>query len=694
VPGTVAPLSSPIRVLLIDDEPFIRAVLEALLGELPNRSFVVDWCGSYADGLEAIRRPDIDVCLLDFQLGATSGIDFLREVTSLGCRVPIIMLTGQGDQELDVVAMKSGAADYLVKGEFNAQTLERSLRYAIERAKTLEALSESQERYALAVAGANDGIWDWEPTTGSIYFSLRWKEIIGYQDHEIPNELSEWFLRVHPEDVGRLKADLKAHETGTTSHFENEHRILHKDGTYRWVLCRGLAVRGKDGRATRFAGSQSDVTQSRGHDPLTGLPNRTLYMDRLERALERGKRCADYSFAVLFLDLDRFKIINDSLGHIAGDQLLVDISNRLKLAVRTADTVARLGGDEFTILLVDTVDANEVTRVALRVQEELSKPFNLGGREVFTSASIGIAMGSSTYARAEEILRDADIAMYRAKSHGKARHELFDAGMHERAVALLKLETALRRAVENLSFKVLYQPIIHLGTGKVVSVEALVRWNDPQRGLIPPDEFIPLAEETGLIVQIDRFVTRTACQQQLRWAKKFPQIPVSVAVNVSKRQFEQPDFIEDIGKSIAETGIDPARLVLEITESVIMPNPEQASKMLGTLRSRNVQLAMDDFGTGYSSLSHLHQLPFSSLKIDRSFVKKLGSPEGSTTEIVRAIIAVARSLKVQVTAEGIETEEQLALLRSLECGYGQGYFFSRPTDEAGIDKILSEAKRW
>jgi predicted signal transduction protein with EAL and GGDEF domain len=381
------------------------------------------------------------------------------------------------------------------------------------------------------------------------------------------------------------------------------------------------------------------------------------------------------------------------LGHIAGDQLLLEISTRLRKCVRIADTVARLGGDEFTILLVDTVDPSEATRVALRVQDELAKPFNLVGRECFTSASIGIALGSASYTRAEEILRDADIAMYRAKTRGKARHEIFDAGMHERAVALLKLESALRRAVENQAFKVLYQPIFELKSGRPIGLEALVRWDDPGRGLINPDEFIPLAEETGLIVQIDRLVLRAACAQQVQWAKKFPHLPLSIAVNVSKRQFEQPDFIEDISKVITETGIDPGRLTLEITETVIMPNAEQAAKMLTQLRERRIQLAMDDFGTGYSSLSHLHQLPFTSLKIDRSFVQRLGRSEGSTTEIVRAIIALSRSLKVHVTAEGVETDDQLALLRTLECEFVQGFFFHKPLDLDAVERMLTETKQ-
>ena len=693
VEATVAAL--PItRVLLVDDDELAFQLVGLYLAEIQTDRYQVDWKPTYQEGLEALAREPYDVCLLDFQLGKHSGLDFLKESQRRGTRTPIVMFTSKGDHALDLEAMRAGAVDYLVKGEFGPLMLERCLRYATERARTMEALRESEERYVLAVAGANDGVWDWKLPGETVYFSPRWKAILGYGATELEDHVQEWYARVHPEDLSRLKADLAAHISGVTGHFENEHRILHKDGTYRWMLTRALAVRDRAGSVTRMAGSQSDVTQARGHDPLTRLPNRLLYLDRVARVLERAKRRVAYGYAVLFLDLDRFKIVNDSLGHALGDELLLGISGRLQACVRSADTVARLGGDEFTILLEDLGEPADATRVARRIQESLTHPFKLAGREVFTSVSIGIAMGSPNYERPEELLRDADTAMYRAKAAGKARHEVFDRDMHERAVKLLQVESELRRAVELESFRVHYQPVISLDTGRITSLEALVRWMHPERGLVPPDEFIPLAEETGLIVQIDRWVLQQACAQVKKWQTRFgPAHPLSIAVNVSKRQLGQSDFVDGIIGAIERCQLEPEHLSLEITESAIMENAELATAMLEQLRERKIQLAMDDFGTGYSSLSYLHKLPFTSLKIDRSFVKRMGADE-DTTEIVRAIVTLARNLNVEVTAEGVETKEQLAMLRELGCNHAQGYLFSKPLETSAAEELLAREPVW
>ncbi|HEY9750603.1 MAG TPA: PAS domain S-box protein, partial [Allocoleopsis sp.] len=373
-----------------------------------------------------------------------------------------------------------------------------------ERKQAEEALRESQERYALAVAGANDGLWDWNLKTNEIYFSSRWQSMLGYQEGEISSSPNEWFSRVHPEDVERLKAQINLHLEGLSPHFESEHRMRHQDGSYRWMLSRGLAVRDADQKVSRMAGSQTDVTERKHveeqllhdafHDVLTGLPNRSLFMDRLGLAIERSKRPGNNLFAVLFLDLDRFKVINDSLGHMIGDQLLIAIARRLEACLRGGDTVARLGGDEFTILLEDIVDIHDATRIANRIHQALQSPFNLQGQEVFTSVSIGIALSETGYDWPEDLLRDADTAMYRAKSLGRACHEVFDRTMHLRAVELLHLETDLRRAIERQELRLYYQPIVSLTTGRIHGFEALIRWQHPERGLISPAEFIPVAE--------------------------------------------------------------------------------------------------------------------------------------------------------------------------------------------------------
>ncbi|HSP06734.1 MAG TPA: PAS domain S-box protein, partial [Acidobacteriota bacterium] len=498
-----------------------------------------------------------------------------------------------------------------------------------------EALRESEERYALAARGANDGLWDWNLKTNEVYFSARWKLMLGWEEKDVAANPEEWFRRVHPDDLERVKTGIATHLEGITPHFENEHRMQHRDGSYRWMLTRGLTVGDGSGKPYRMAGSQTDITERKlaeeqllhdaFHDALTNLSNRALFMDRLAGAVARARRREDYLFAVLFLDVDRFKVVNDSLGHLAGDQLLVTMARRLETCLRPGDTVARLGGDEFAVLLEDISDVSDSIRVAERIQRELEQPFILGGNEVFASASVGIAPATSIYERAEDVLRDADTAMYRAKALGKARHQVFDRTMHARAVALLQLETDLRKAIEREEFRLYYQPIVEFSTGRIEGFEALIRWMHPERNIIAPSEFIPVAEENGLIIPIGRWAIREACQQLKKWQTQFPDVPpLSVSVNISGKQLSRPDLIDEIKTVLTETAIDPSTLKLEITESVIMENAEYAVEMLLQLRALNVQLNVDDFGTGYSSLSYLHRFPVNTLKIDRSFVSRIG----------------------------------------------------------------------
>ena len=414
------------------------------------------------------------------------------------------------------------------------------------------------------------------------------------------------------------------------------------------------------------------------HDALTGLPNRTLFADFVKLAIERARRQDAYAFAVLFLDLDRFKYINDSLGHTYGDQLLIEIARRLEKCLRSLDTVARFGGDEFAILLDGITDSSDAVKVAEKIEEELLLPFNLGRHEAFTSASIGIALSTTGYEHPDDILRDADTAMYRAKDAGKARYELFDTEMHSRAVLRLNLENDMRRAIERQEFRAYYQPIMHLETGKVAGFEALARWEHPERGLVSPTEFIPVAEETGLIVPIGLWMLEEACRQMHEWHWQSPANKLlTISVNLSGKQLMQPDLIEQIEQILRRTGIEPRCLKLEITESVVMENAEVVTIMLNQLRALNIRLSIDDFGTGYSSLSYLHRFPVDTLKIDRSFISRMG-PDNENNEIVRTIAKLAQNLGMEIVAEGIETEEQLRQLSLLACEYGQGYLFSHP----------------
>ncbi len=557
-----------------------------------------------------------------------------------------------------------------------------------------QELRESEERYALAASAANDGLWDWDLNGKDVYYSARWKSMLGYVDGEISSSTHEWFSRVHPEDLPAFNAAIGKHIQGETPHFESEHRMLHRDGSYHWMLTRGLAMRDTEAKAYRMAGSQTDITENKRaeerlfydafHDGLTRLPNRALFTDRLERALERAKRREDYNLAVLFLDLDRFKVVNDSLGHITGDQLLIGVARRLEHCLREVDTVARLGGDEFVVLLEDIEDVGHATATAERIQEQLLETFRLDDNEVFTTVSIGIAVSKTGYDRAQDIIRDADIAMYRAKSLGKARYELFDETMHGRAVELLQLETDLRRAVDRDEFRLHYQPIVSLLSGQVVGFEALIRWMHPERGLTFPAAFIPLAEETGLSIPIGEWVMREACAQLKSWKDALPaDSELWMSVNLSSRQLTQPGLIQIVEECLRNANLDPSSLHLEVTEGVIMAEPEAATSMLVGLRALGVKLPIDDFGTGYSSLAYLHRFPISSLKIDRSFVKRVAAG-GEDEVIVRTIVTLAHNLGMDVIAEGVETAEQLERLKALGCEFGQGFYFSRavPAEEA------------
>lgn len=565
-----------------------------------------------------------------------------------------------------------------------------------------EALKKSEERYALAALAANDGLWDWDLGTGQVYFSPRWKAMAGYGEEEIGNEPAEWLGRVHPEDADALRSALEAHIASRVSQLELEYRLRHKDGTYRWMLSRALVVRDPQGRAARMAGSQADITARKKikqqlahealHDALTQLPNRTLFMERLTSSVSRAKRRGDYPFAVLFFDLDRFKLINDSLGHAMGDQLLVAIARRLEKCVREGDTVARLGGDEFGILLDDSGGVADATTVAERIHAALQRPFDLNGTEVFTSASIGISLGSSECEQPDHLLRDADMAMYRAKSLGKARHEIFEPSMRDHAISLLGMESDLRWAVERRELQVHYQPIVSVETGRITGFEALVRWQHPIRGLLAPAEFIPLAEETGLIIPIGLWVLRTACRQMRSWHGQYPtDPPLTIAVNLSGRQCTQSDLVGQIKSILRETQLDPRCLKLEITEGAFVKNSEEATGVVAGIRELGAQFHLDDFGTGYSSLSYLSGFPVEALKIDRSFIARLAET-GEDLEIIRTILALAGKLQLGVIAEGVESRDQLQTLKTLGCEHVQGYLLSAPVDRTGAEALLNGMK--
>lgn len=667
---------------------------------------------------EYILRKKSPLCVPDQMNEALAllGIDTPKPLPRSLLAVP--MLSGEqvlgvmGVQDLEQegvfssrqVEWLSTLSSQVVVALENARLVATAQQELGERQQAVAALKESEERYFLAMRGANDGLWDWNLKNNSLYYSPRWKSMLGYEENEVGNTLSEWFVRVHPDDIERLNAEILAHLQNSSPDLSSEYRVLHKDGEYRWVMCRGLAVRDANGTAYRMAGSMTDITIRKRaeeqiiydafHDSLTGLPNRALFQDRLGRAIEHNRRNPADLFAVIYLDFDRFKLVNDSLGHSIGDQLLVASARRLENCIRSSDTVARLGGDEFVILLEDVAGEADARMVADRVLNDLSLPYHLGGHQVFSSASIGLVLSIWDYERPEEVLRDADIAMYRAKLMGKARTVLFTPEMREMARDRLELETDLREAIDQQQFRLHYQPIVDLNDGRLIGFEALARWAHPRRGLMLPLDFIPLAEETGLIIPIGHWVMREACQQARFWQEQYPlDPPLTISINLSARQFTQVDLCAVVEGILEETGLPGHTLSLEITESVLVENRQAASELLQGLRGMGIHVQIDDFGTGYSSLSYLHQFPIDTLKIDRSFVEKLSyNGETNTAEIIRTIMTLARELDLKVIAEGLETSKQLSRLLALQCEYGQGFYFSEPVENTEAEALIAKSR--
>jgi diguanylate cyclase (GGDEF)-like protein/PAS domain S-box-containing protein len=656
-----------------------------------------------ADGgeqaVEFVRKHSFGVVILDMMIPDIGGLTILQTLreSHTAVELPIIAVTAKSQGEDVIEALALGANDYVAKPLDFPVVLAR-IRNQVARKRAEATLRESEERFALAMQGANDGLWDWNLVTNEIFYSSRWKAMLGYAEGDITHTPGEWFNRIVPEDLEQVNTAIASHLGGYTDHFECEYRMVHRDTSRRWVLSRGLAVFNRDGAATRIAGSLTDITARKVADPITGLPNRLLFLDRLGRAIERNKRRSGGLFAVLLLDLDRFKTINDSLGYAAGDRLLVGVAKRLEESLRAEDLVvrygksqslARLGGDEFAILLEDLKRASDATRVANRLQETMKQPFGIDGHEIYATVSIGIALSSTGYEWPDDMVRDAEIAMRRAKAHGKDCHEIFDSQMHVRAMMRLRVETDLHQALEKQEFTLHYQPIVRLETGRVHGFEALIRWQKPDQGFVPPAQFIPIAEETGLIIPLGGWVLNEACSQMRRWQEQFLDYgPLSISVNLSGKEFLQPNLVARIDQALQRTGLPAECLKLEITESVIMDNASEAATMLEQLRALGAQISIDDFGTGYCSLSYLHTFPLDILKVDRSFVSRM-SDTPTNAEIVRTIIVLAHNLGLEVVAEGVETSEDAERLTALGCEYAQGYYFARPLTAEQATEVLS-----
>lgn len=697
-------------ILIVDDTPLNLRFLFIHLNHAKFKVLIAQ------DGKNAILQAEHaqpDLILLDIMMPIMDGFETcqrLKEQENTK-HIPVIFMTALTDTKSKVKGFEVGGVDYVTKPFEWAEVLARITTHLTIRSlqKKLEednnslresetALRASEERYALAARGANDGLWDWDLLSDQIYYSPRWKNMLGYREEEIDSALQEWFARLHPYDLQNVRAKIQDHQMGLTPHFQTEYRILHRDGHYRWMLCRGLAVKDHQGIITRMAGSQTDITSRKQieeklqhdstHDPLTDLPNRTLFIERLEELLHRKKQDPSYLFAVLFIDLDQFKIINDSLGHIAGDKLLIEVARRLKACVKSYDTVARFGGDEFAILINSIDHLNNAVQVANRVQARLKEPILLNGHEIVITASIGIALSSGNYHCSEDFIRDADTTMYQAKAQGRARYVIFESSMHDQALTKLHLKTDLPAAIERQEFQVYYQPVISLKTNEIVSAEALVRWQHPTLGLLPPDEFIKLAEETGLIVPLGEWVLRSACSQIKEWHRE-GYSSLKVMVNISIHQLKQQQLsAEWIKEVVLENGINADSLELEMTENVTTLDSDLHVSNINRLREAGLQISIDDFDL-FSSLKILQDFPIDTLKLDYLFVKDM-MKSAKSAQIVAAIINLAHRLKLSVIAEGVETKEQLNFLQEQACDKVQGFLFSTPVPAHEFTQLLKK----
>lgn len=571
--------------------------------------------------------------------------------------------------------------------------LSGSSRRATRLAEGMTArLRESEERVNVAIKGSRDGLWDWNLSDNTVYLATRWKQLLGCENEPISDSPEEFFKRVKPEMLDEFKQGLAEHVEGATSTFDMAIEMIHADGGTRWMLCRAAAVRDESGKALRIAGALADITDLKSaqerlrhtalHDRLTDLPNRQLFTERLEMAIARCQADPSQGFAVLFFDFDRFKVINDSLGHSVGDALLISIADRFRDNLGEYDIAARFGGDEFVLLLDRISGIEEGRRICQRLLDVFAEPHMIDGHEIVSTASIGLVGSEEQRDSAENILRDADAAMYEAKKSGKAQYRLFDAELHEAALLRLQLEHDLRHASFDEQCEVRYQPIVCLRTGELAGFEALLRWNHPEIGRLSPDRFVAMAEETGLIVPLGDWILRTAARDLHDWQQlgEYGQ-DVFVNVNLSKRQLLEPGLPDRLVTMLDQAGIVHGSLKLEITETTIMDNQRELVSIMRDIRERGVRLAMDDFGTGHSSLSCLHDFPIDVLKIDRSFVVNL---EGRRqfAAVLHAIITLAQHLDMEVVAEGVENRVQLAQLQSMDCSFAQGYLFAEPVSAA------------
>lgn len=690
--------STPPRILVVDDNELNR---ELLVRRLERNDIVAETASGGVEALARIAAEPFDLVLLDINMPDLDGIKVLETVreSRAATNLPIIMVSARDESESIAEAINKGANDYITKPIDFLVAFAR-INTQLDMSRTHAQLKESEERYALAFRGANDGLWDWDLRSGQIFYSDRWKDMLGLSHVPMNDDPESWFNLVHPDEVEGLKQAIEEHLLGQSDALEHEYRALHGDGGFRWLLTRGVASRGEDGQAVRISGSQTDVTRTKAYDPITSIPNTVLFMDRLEWLMDRERRNRQGGFAVFLIKIERLKDLRQTFGPVAGENILVEIAKRLTEALRIEDTatalqdatsitISRHDEADFAVLLEGCRDETSTPKVAERVQVVISEPLQVSGEEVVLSSSIGIVVigtEAEDNSSANDVIAHTASALARARAKGWGNYELFDRAMQDRALKRLKLETDLRHAVAANGLHLNYQPIIDLATGEITACEALARWTHAQDGPISPVEFIPLAEDGGMINAIGDWVLEEACRQHGEWLSAGVK-PISLAVNFSLLQMQRDGVEGRVMGALERAKMDPQHLKIEITESIFMEDIDRINAILSALNAEGIDIAIDDFGTGYSSLAYLNRLPITHLKIDRSFVTDI-STDNAAQVIVQSTLLMAQSLGIKVIAEGIETEDQMEMLKAMKAEYGQGYYFSRPISGAELQGLL------
>jgi diguanylate cyclase (GGDEF)-like protein/PAS domain S-box-containing protein len=684
-------------LLLVEDNPGDARLLREMFNEQGLHHTELTHAECMSDAEKHLAGAPFDIILLDLGLPDAQGLGAVRRAHRAAPRVPLVVLTNLDDESMATQAMQEGAQDYLIKGQIDARGLLRALRYAVERKTTEEALFVEKERAQVTLNSIGDAVICTDISGSITFLNFVAEKMTGWPRKEAAGRPVSEVLRILDDTSREATPDPMEMAVGQnrTVHVPLNCVLLRRDGLEIPIEDSVAPIHDREGQATGAVIVFRDVsaartmalqmTHSAEHDFLTGLPNRMLLNDRVNQAIMLAPRHSK-KVAILFLDLDGFKHINDSLGHPIGDKLLQSIAKRLVDCVRGSDTVSRQGGDEFVVLLSEMEQSKDAAISALRILQAVAEAHTIDQHDLHVTASVGVSVYPDDGLDAETLIKNADTAMYQAKENGRQSYQFFKTAMNVRAVERQSIEENLRRALERQEFSLHYQPKINLRTGKITGAEALIRWTHPIRGPISPAQFIPVAEDCGLILPIGNWVLREACKQARAWVDAG--LPLAtMAVNISSMEFRDDNFLENVFAVLEETGLNPRSLELELTESVLMKRAESAASVLQTLRARGVQVAVDDFGTGYSSLSYLRKFPIDALKIDQSFVRQITSAPDDTT-IVTAVISMGRSLKLRVVAEGVETHEELAFLQAHMCDEAQGYYFSRPVLPQHFAKLL------